>query len=331
MINNSLRLVLAMLFACVIAEFIVGHIIGFPVSKPPRVFMQSTQPNFEYITVDAPHSQFWSVEGGNKVFAYNNIGLPGGDVEINDRSKVVFLIGNSFIEAKQLPGDEIASSLLQRAMSSKDAEVKVLNLGSSAQDPYSLWFRCLFFERWYRPDRVILCVESFSRLKQYFAKYSTQLDFNIPKEMGKPIEFKPRKKMYEHVKSKSAFLSLVMPIAISSLGDKRVALPGTQADSSLIMDDDKTLEILKQCITAFHGRYGDRFYFVSIMRDILDDGLLKQYCDNLGIRNSFNPSVMTAANRINGSGHLNELGNKALAAYLTNVLCDQDNIDSHVD
>ena len=56
-----------------------------------------------------PYSEYWNVEGGNRKFSRNNIGLPGLNVKIADDSKYIYILGSSFVEALQIPPEMIAT------------------------------------------------------------------------------------------------------------------------------------------------------------------------------------------------------------------------------
>ena len=136
----------AFILAFAMTEIIVSKIAGYPKKKGQKKFIYAPHIyNNEVLKWKAPYTEYWTVEGNNKVYRYNNLGLPGKDVFINDSSKVVFMLGDSFLEAMQVPPEKMAVSEFGKLL--EGTEFKPLNLGAPNNDAYILWFRSNFFEK----------------------------------------------------------------------------------------------------------------------------------------------------------------------------------------
>ncbi|PKN75827.1 MAG: hypothetical protein CVU49_00195 [Candidatus Cloacimonetes bacterium HGW-Cloacimonetes-2] len=245
----------------------------------------------------------------------NNIGLPGSDITQASKSKYVLFLGNSFIRALQYDGDKIAAGILQKRISSKGYQV--INAGSSGFDPYVLWFSANLFERYYEPAKVVLVYETFSRLEKHMGRHTEPLDFSLPRGFGTQIRPSKARLYYNYIRGHSSYFNLIGTLNTNQEG---AASPIDNSGKSLIHPKDplalKTLALLQETLLVFSSKYGDRFVFISLMRDNPYSDQLADYCDKNDINYLENLDITRPENLIDGKGHFNLRGNKLLADYV---------------
>jgi len=201
---------LSFIVSLLIIEYVLTGFVKYPKYQiGTRVYyLKEDDPVYSYLSWRPEHYKYWSVEGGNKLLHYNNHGLPGPDVSIQDTTKNIFLLGNSFIEAAQIEGELSSAGYLQNSLKNHRYNYQVINLGESAYDPYGLYLRALFFEKYYTPNVVILVYESFSRIDNYFQRLALPVDFDRSVGFGKQLTYSKTKGYYDRIKSLSIMATL---------------------------------------------------------------------------------------------------------------------------
>jgi len=312
-------IIAAIILAAIISEFVVVGLIGYPrlVFGTKVYALQPGLKPYTSLKWHAPHYALWSVEGGNKVIQYNNLGLSGPNIGRGDSTRYCMLLGNSYIEALQFEGSKTASGVLQSHLATKGSDMQVVNLGASAHDPYILWFRMKFFENYLKPTRVVLVYERFDTMTRYFSRWKTPLDFSIQKHFGKQLHYSKVKQVSDKLRSYSAFVNLVV-----NLSSKKSEQRQEQGDISQAakVDHLRTYDMLTSCLLEYQKAYGDGFIFVSLMKDNPYKQELSDFCEANGIDYHSNYGIVEARNLIKGSGHLNEKGNRELGLYLADLL-----------
>lgn len=317
--KKAILLMTAFLISFILTEFVLGSVIGFPryVLGSKKYRMHSSLGPYNTIRILPPYYTSWNTEGGFKITRRNNVGLPGIDILNDQGSRNVVLLGNSFIEGSQYQGKYIAAGYLQEKLVNMSKPLSVVNLGSSAHDPYVLWYRLLFFERYYIPHKVILVYESFERMKYYFSRWAPQLQYEDKLEF-RELDTRPLVLVFRHIKNRSSYLNLLSSLVTINKGTNDNTNDGNKKSS---ITDQETLEYLKMSLVNYQKKYGNDFIFVSIMRDNPFESELVSFCKENGINYSANNRIMLPHNLIKGVGHLNIQGNKLLGDYLYNVLC----------
>lgn len=304
---------LAAIIALFIVEVFISKIVGYPV---PGVWKSvlGIKGDGEASYIYYPYSKYWTVEGGNKVFRRNNIGLPGINIEISPNSKYVYVLGSSYIEAFQVPPEKMATSVLQMLLKNKNPEYQVINLGASAHDPYDLFFRLTYFEKIYRPTKIVLILEEF--FGEWLQRHHHPLNFNNSREWGK--EYVNKNPIKDHLKKiieKSSFLSLVKATYkegfIKENNNDFIKIKNVKNKRS----DPDIPEELKACLIEYKKKYDNEFYLLSIIGNITQNKLLEKYCRNNSIGFFFS-NVNISKNKINQKGHLNIEGNKELGRFI---------------
>jgi hypothetical protein len=306
--KKILIILTAFLLALVAAELIIDKVVGYPKKVGQRKFVYATHIyNNEVLKWKDAFTKYWTVEGNNKVYSYNNLGFPGADVNINDSSKFIFMLGDSFLEALQVPPGKMAVSVFGDLL--KNTNFKPVNLGSSNNDPYILWFRTNFYEKYYKPEYVCLFVTCFEILDLNFQTHKKSFDFTIPENFGKPIVDSRTERFANIFRNNSALMNLVA----NGSGFFNVNPRATHLipDSTWKVDYSKDVERLKECLKKYKEKYGERFFVVSMEPEEENNKLLSAACDTLGIKYS-RKNLLTEENILHGGSHLNELGNQKL-------------------
>ncbi len=307
--RKPLLILLAFILALVAAESIIDKIVGYPKKLGQRKFVYATHiQNFEVLKWKNAFTKYWTVEGNNKVYKYNNLGFPGADVNINDSSKFIFILGDSFIEALQVPPDKMAVSVFGDLL--KGTDYKPVNLGSSNNDPYILWFRANFYEKYFKPDYVCLTVTCFEILDLNFQSHKSSFNFSIPDSFGNQIIEGRNERFANIFRNNSALINLVANGSGLFNPNPRTTQP-PMPDSTGKINYGKDVEQLKECLKKFKDKYGDKFFVVSIEPDEDNNKLLSAVCDSLDIKYS-RKNLLVEENILKGGSHLNVLGNQKL-------------------
>lgn len=296
--------------ALALAELFVSLIVGYP-AYGVKMKLSGIRGLDEAVNVFRPYSRYWTVEGGNRVYRRNNLGLPGVDIRASGEAKYVFVLGDSFVEAYQVAPERIATSVLQSRLAGRRPEVQVLNLGISGHDPYDLYWRAGYYEREFEPARVCLVIE-----KANTAELGRQ---------RRPLNFDPGAFTPRPLKSKKVALALTLFNASSFFYlTSNLVRPSKlndviKEDEDLDSRDDALTDDLRETLRRYQGKFGDRFRLVAIGRSPVFRDRLGAFCLENGIR-CLSAALTEPENRIGGGGHLNEHGNRLLGELLYEAL-----------
>jgi hypothetical protein len=264
--------------------------------------------NSEILKWKNPYTKYWTVEGGNKVYKYNNIGLPGSDVDINDSSKIIFMLGDSFLEAMQVPPDKMAVSVFAGLL--KNSNTVPLNLGSPNNDAYILWFRTNFYEKYYKPDYVCLMVTCLEVLDLNFQNYNAPFNFSLPDNFGNQINESRVEKFSNVFRNNLASLNLIAN-GLNNYNSKQKDVPEFLQTPNKPSEYFQIIDRLKECLVKYKEKYGNEFFVISMEPDDANNNLLSSLCQNLGIKYK-RRNLLTEENILKGGSHLNEFGNQKL-------------------
>ncbi|MDD4309241.1 MAG: hypothetical protein PHO32_02575 [Candidatus Cloacimonetes bacterium] len=229
-------------------------------------------------------------------------------------SKYCVLLGDSYLEALQYQGNRIAAGIVQDKLTSIMSSTQIVNLGSSAHDPYVMWFRLKFYEKYYPPSRIFLVYESFGNLKHFFTRWKSPLDFSIQPKFGVEQHANKFRLALSNIRSFSAFLTILPRLFTKKTND--IASDHAVNNALDTISDESAISMLQDCLLQFRNKYGDSFTYISIMSDNPYEARIADFCMVNSINYLYNPHIMKPGNLINGDGHLNLMGNKLLAEYL---------------
>ncbi|MDD3236216.1 MAG: hypothetical protein PHH43_07835 [Candidatus Cloacimonetes bacterium] len=317
--KHLLLVTASLIVAIVLTEFVVNVAIGYPKYMFGRrtYKLQRNLGQYAQLIWNPPYYGRWNVEGRNKTVRYNNLGLPGPNIVNQISSKHCLLLGDSYVEALQYSGDITAAGVFSSELKKNKSRYQVVNLGSSAHDPYILWFRLKFFEKYFSPDRIVLIYERFDTMKRYFGRWELPLDFAIQNSFGVQIVLKNPNTIAHKLRSSSSALNLMATLkAKKSKNTNELSI----SDYSVTLENEAVYDMLVSCLKKYYEEYGDKFVFVSLMGDNPYKRELYEFCHDQGINYFTNYNVMNPSNLIDGTGHLNEKGNMLLGQYMFSLL-----------
>ncbi|MBN1472276.1 MAG: hypothetical protein JW925_10885 [Syntrophaceae bacterium] len=306
--KKTLLLGLAAISALICAELIIAKIIGYP-TYGVEMKMMGIRGLDRPVNIFKPYSKYWTVEGGNKVYRRNNIGLPGMDIKISNKARYIYVLGSSFVEAYQLPPTKIATSIFQTKIQIENSYYEVLNLGISGHDPYDLYWRAIYFEKKYPPARVFLVIDS--TIINWFQRQRHPLNFD--QKLKAPTRFNSLKMKYlGFYVNNSSLLNLLSKLRIKrGRGDNEVKESGLyEMKSNGEFDSD-----LIACISNYKKHFADRFSLISIINDNKLNSQISDFC-NFNNISFISRIILLPKYRLNGKGHLNIEGNKLLGEML---------------
>jgi len=308
----------AIIIAIIITELIVSKAIGYPhYTDGTRKFQIHTRLGaYNILNWRPPYYKFWSVEGGNKVYTYNNIGLPGSDID-KTRSRNIYVLGSSFIEAMSVSREETATAVFQNMLDSDSVKYNVINLGCSGHDPYVMWFRSQFFARYFTPDYVIVVLDP-SSIGNLRRRWEDTLSFEIPPNLPVELPLSPVRKYTALPRKYSAFINLVLHGFKSQV--ERLQINDLNAD---FPHDELSAAFnkMEQCIAMYAKQYNN-VLFVSIINSTTTNHILEELCTKYHVYFAADNSILQSGNRIDRYGHLSVRGNQLLGSYLYDVFND---------
>lgn len=306
-------IILALILAFFVSEFILYKIIGYPkrTESTRYVFLPNLR-GFETLKLKEPYSKYWSVEGGNNVYWYNNLCITGRNVFPDAKSKIIFVLGNSFVEAASVPPDSIGVSVFQNKLNSLDTNIKALNIAFPNHDPYTLWFRTMFFEKFYKPDYVILTAEQFFLLDLSMKSHSDTLDFTIPENFGSIIPKSKSEKFFDVFRKRFSIFNLFsLSLNLQKTNNKDTKIPSNENGKDL----EKSMRKFSDILIKYKEKFGERFLLVSL--EVNDDKtkIISDVCDSLKI-NFAHKKLMFQENLWGDCKHFNNKGNKEFGEFL---------------
>ncbi len=309
--KKLLLLAAAGITALLVAEAIVAFGIGYPrYGVKERLNISDFQ---EFQNIYYPHTKFWNVEGGNRVFSRNNLGFPGIDVQISEESKNILMLGNSVLEALQVEPEDMATSLLHFKLNKEDPDYQVINLACSGQSPYDLWIRMAYYEKLYEPHFLIMVMQNTFTAR--LEKHPHPLNFDELEDLGMRDE-RLFIKVQKFFRNHSHFANLLAHGYTSYRGFMRLKKSDQKwqnlesGDEEMVVSQD-----FLDTIDNFHEKYGTKFVLISIIENGRVNSKLEEYCGHNNIQFGYIP-LHTSAHQIGGEGHLNEGGHKILGEFL---------------
>lgn len=306
-IKKGTLLILAFIGAVLITEFVFSYIIGYPKDKIESKIYGIRKSDREQ-NQWSPYSKSWNVEGGNHVYSRNNLGFSGIDASIHPKAKYILVLGSSYLEAMNINPSDIAVSLLQKKLKLIDTNYNVINLSYSGHDPYDLFFRVSYYEKFYHPTRVLLVLDC--PFSDWLKRHKRPLDFSLPDNFGeKDISFKT--KVFLYLKAHSCLFTL-----FSNSG--RNSLKGHKGKNQ-IKEENPDKQVLTnelfQCLLKYQSKYNQSFSLVSIMNNDSINTELKLFCERNNI--NYNESKINIPEyKTAKKGHLTEKGNQKLGELL---------------
>ncbi len=305
MFKKTLLLILSFTIAFVIVEFIIGDIVNYP-AFGFKFQVQYRKGADTWSNIKVPYAKVLNIEGKTKTH-YNNLGIPGSDV--NNLNNTIVVLGSSYVEALQFDPDDIATSFFQRRLAEEGEDISVINLGCSGHDPYDSWFRLKYFEKYlgFKTNDVILVLNSDNR--EWFSRHPKPLDFSLSPNFGEVNNSKIVRATF-FVINHSSFISLL------AQGLKSKNNGQTNENEKIeIQDTSQGISLeMKECLDKFSAEY-QNFVVISILNDNMFNKDLAEYCLQKSIPCLMQPLAKPEF-MLNGAGHLNKKGNEELGLLL---------------
>lgn len=305
-IKKTLLTITAFLISFCIAEFITGYVIGYPKSNTlSKIYCGSDSVSWSAVLYK-PFSEYWSVEGGNQVHRKNNLGLSGLNV---DTSKLlIYLIGNSYVEAREINPEKIASTIFQQKLKANCDSLDVINIGYGLESPYDSFIHLGYYEQFKKPETVILLFtgpkdEWLKKHKKAFVHSTDSLKYKAKKS------FSFKFKMF--FRNNSSVLNL-----LQNWFDELRLEESPQLKYEAVQDGEFTNEF-KEVLRIYKSKYADKFMLVSIASLTQINQDIKKFCTEENI-SFYYDDINKPENKIKGIGHLTEEGNLKLGNLIYN-------------
>lgn len=298
---------LAAISATLLTELAVRCILGFPtygVEKKLLGIKSSTATS----NIFYPHSKYYNVEDGYKVYKRNNLGLYGKDVSWNKNDTLIYVLGSSYLEAAPTTPDSMAVTHFQKLIDLAGEHYKVINLGRSGHDPYDLYFRLAWFEKRFGRGRVILVLDDV--YTEWFSRHKHPLSFTLSEKFGKENKILFSKMGLYIFNHSSIFYLLKQGLKSNYIEDNSFLLNISRVDITIFEPND-----LFACLIAYQKKYCSDFCLFLIINNDYAKHEIQSFC-KLNHIIFYSSPLNTKENKINGNGHLNLAGNRKLGEVL---------------
>jgi hypothetical protein len=309
-------ILLAFCGALFVNELFVRYIIGYPSYGVEKRILGVRSSDNGTQNIYKAYSKYWSVEGGNNVFQRNNLGLYGKDVDISKlKEGCIFVLGSSFIEAMQIEPAKIATSIFFIKLLQSGNKHQVINLGHSGQDPYDNYLRCLFYEKIYNPDKIIIVLND--TYTQWLERHKDTLLFSERSNAGEEVKtFNFRLQKFLRNNFYSCNLLAQYLKNNNEEFDQNATVNYIKNGQLNKTNRDEIPSKLFRCIYEFGRKYGKKFVCISIISNNTINKNLEKWCSDNSVNFYFNSNINIPKNQLNNSGHLNENGNKLLGEFI---------------
>lgn len=308
--------VLACICAFLVTELVVRYGLGYPVyGLDKKVKIR----DIGWSNIWKPYSKYWNVEGGNRTYSRNNLGLPGIDVLLNKDTRNVLVLGSSYVEANQIPKARIASSILQQKLQKLDPCYQVINLGYSGNNILDSFLRLRYFQAYVHPEKVILVIDPYN-LNCNASEIRNALKLHDSNRFGKQKAGR-KHEMLVAIRNTSATANLIVNGLKNIHEGDLSGMPQTdKKESSVFRENKAALEFaLGRSIAINRKQSKFELYCLSIHKDQKINEWLERICARFDIP-FVHRQVLKKENLINGLGHMNQEGNEVLADAIFELL-----------
>jgi len=313
-IKKIFLFVLSFVTAFILVELFLQYVIGFPTYSVEKKLTGIRGSASGTQNIFIPNSTFFNVEGGLQIYRRNNLGFTGLDVDTINRKEFIAILGNSYLEAYQVPPESTAVGILQISLQNGGSNYQVVNLGNSGHDPMDLLYRLYYYDQFFHFKKIILVIpasQSDWLNRQPSLKFSPQ----------KIVENKAGLSKYLiPLRNHSVFLDLFAKTinAKEQQGDAvpEIETPQKRQKTELKYDAEYDNK-LKQVVTQYNSLYPGKIAIINIGENELETipDSTKNYILSSNIRYLWRP-INKPINKINGKGHLNTTGNRELGKTL---------------
>lgn len=308
---------LSFVLAFVTVEIFLQYVIGFPTHGVEKKLIGISSSATESQYIYKPISNYFTVEGGLKIYRRNNLGLPGVDVDTSGGKRFVAVLGNSYIEAYQVPPEFTAVGVAQSILRSKSSQFELINLGLSKYDAFDLLYRANYFNRTFNFSKVILIItESQTKLFKRHKKIKFDPNQKVKQKESKLF------KIGTFLRNQSVLISLVgSPSNLLNRGADATEEETSEFEKRTKYSkkdyDQKLCTVLKE----YYKLFGNGFIVINIAED--ENESIPELSKEFLIENKVTyhySKINTGENKINKKGHLNMRGNAELGEVIYEIL-----------
>lgn len=302
--------------AFILVEFLFQEIIGFPAYEVEKKLTGIRGAFSGTQNVFKPNSCYFTVEGGLKIYRRNNLGFSGLDVDTSRSAKYIAILGNSFVEAYQVPPESTAVGILQKKFRREKSQFEVINLGVSGHDPMDLLYRLVYYNKSYRFDKIVLVITS---NQEGWLNRHKKLEYEQP-------EISINNSIVSQFSIPIRNYSVLIDLFIKSMNSNETQndANGTSIKNSGITEKKKDTKYSNSLIKVFneyHRMYNGKLIILNICNSETEAIPLpvKNFLQSKEIKYRWEP-IVKSSNLIGGNGHLNIQGNSYLGNTLYEIL-----------
>lgn len=302
--------------AFIFVEFFFQVIVGFPTYEVEKKLtgirgaVSGTQNVFK------PNSCYFTVEGGLKIYRRNNLGFTGLDVDTSREKKYIAILGNSFVEAYQVPPESTAVGILQKRFKQDKSEFEVINLAVSGHDPMDLLYRLDYYNKFYHFEKILLVITS---NQEGWLNRHQKLEYEEPK-------ISINKSLVSRFLIPLRNSSVVIDLLIKSMNSNEMPddATGTTVENSGVhgkKEDTNYSNSLIKVFSEYNKRYKGQLIVLNISNSETEAVPIevKNYLQKKQNKYRWEP-IVKSSNLIGGNGHLNIQGNSQLGKTFYEIL-----------
>jgi hypothetical protein len=318
--KKAFVLVFSLICAIVVCE-IALRIMGLPAYGVQKYIIGLDQRSWEKSRIYSPHSRYLVTEGGHagKVFARNNLGLPGLNIRLDGETEYILILGSSFIEAQQVYPREIFTSRINQALEKDKSNYAVLNLGFRGTNPYTIYHRALYWNSRIPAEKVFLIIDHYP-----FQQQPNNFTWDVDTDFGQK-DTSLLHNFYLKLRNYSRMANLLIPASDIRQPFERNPDSHKKGTSNQIVRKPYDEVVFQSIIRQYQKTWGDNLVIVCIMKPVeTEDGqfpidLLGKICTAERVPFYYSPIMANPDFRING-GHLSSKGHAALGQFLLRII-----------
>lgn len=304
--------ILSMVVAFILVELFLQYVIGFPTYGVEKKLTGIRGAASGTQNVFKPHSKYLTVEGGLKIYQRNNLGFTGLDVDTTHGAKYIAILGNSYLEAYQVPPESTAVGVLQKKLREDGSAYEVVNLGVSGHDPMDLLYRLHYYNHFYHFDKIVLVITD-----SQAAWLKRQKEYKF-----EPLAIKTNKSFVSKFSIPLRNHSVLIDLITKTVGTKEEQNDASPLSEKVIKKqshvyDEEYDRAIASVFSEYYKLVGNKFMVLNISdqeKEAIPDSTIT-LIKTRQIEYLWAP-LNLAENKIGGNGHLNIDGNRKLGRAL---------------
>lgn len=308
---------LSFVLAFVTVEIFLQYVIGFPTYGVEKKLIGIRSASSGTQNVFIPHSRYFTVEGNLKIYRRNNLGFTGLDVDTSKIKRFVAVLGNSYVQAYEVPPESTAVAILQQKLRKGSSGFEVINLGIAGHDLIDLLYRVNYYRKTYIFEKVVLVIQD---SQADVLKRQSKIEFD------QTLQVVQNKSLFTKIMISVRNHSVLFDLLAKTINSKEEQGDATENKATKsnpkepVYNEDYDLN-LKNIFEEYYKILGEQFVVVNIAptEQVSIPKKASRYLKEKGIKYKFTP-INIPANQINGKGHFNLQGNSKLGEVLYEVV-----------